>query len=210
MAWWWWSALNRCWKSQSNWRATDSANFPAPISLLMHTILTRLSGGDRRSIGPSNEIVEEILNRPSLFRYLFEGMASDDAIVRMRAADVAEKVTALQPDLLRPHKKKLFRIAGSTDQREVRWHAAVMISRLKLTAKERAVAMDILFDYLRDRSSIVKTFAMQGLATLASVDPRLRAKILPLLRELTEVGTPAMRARGRKLLQHLNRQGTKA
>jgi hypothetical protein len=85
-----------------------------------------------------------------------------------------------------------------------------MISRLKLTAKERAVATDILFDYLRDRSSIVKTFTMQGLAALASADPRLREKVLPLLRELTEVGTPAMRVRGRKLLQHLNRQATKA
>jgi hypothetical protein len=137
-------------------------------------------------------------------------MASDDAVVRMRAADVAEKVTARRPELLQPYKKKLFTIAGSSDQREVRWHSALMIPRLKLTAKERAVAVDILFDYLRDRSSIVKTFAMQGLATLASADPRLRAKILPLLRELTEVGTPAMRARGRKLLQHLNRQGTKA
>jgi hypothetical protein len=176
----------------------------------MHTVLTKLSGGDRRSIGRSNEIVKEILKRPSLFRYLFEGMASDDAIVCMRAADVAEKVTARQPDLLQPHKKQLFSIVGSSDQQEVRWHAAIMIPRLKLTAKERAVAVDILFDYLQDRSSIVKTFAMQGLATLASADPRLREKIRPLLRELTEVGTPAMRARGRKLLQHLNRQGTKA
>jgi hypothetical protein len=176
----------------------------------MHTILAKLSGGDRRSIGRSNEIVEEILKRPSLFRYLFEGMASDDAILSMRAADVAEKVTARQPDLLQPHKKQLFTIAGSSDQQEVRWHAALMIPRLKLTARERAVAMDIFFDYLRDRSSIVKTFAMQGLATLATADPRLSEKILPLLRELTEVGTPAMRARGRKILQHLNRQGTRA
>ena len=85
-----------------------------------------------------------------------------------------------------------------------------MIPRLELTPKERAVAMDILFDYLRDRSSIVKTFAMQGLADLASKDCSLRGKILPLLEELTEIGTPAMRARGRNLLQHLNRQRAKA
>jgi hypothetical protein len=137
-------------------------------------------------------------------------MLSGDAIVRMRAADAAEKVTSRRPDLLQPYKRKLLAIAGGSDQQEVRWHSALMIPRLKLTAKERAVAVDILFDYLRDHSSIVKTFAMQGLATLASTDPPLRSKILPLLRELTEVGTPAMRARGRKLLQHLNRQGTKA
>jgi hypothetical protein len=176
----------------------------------MHTVLTKLSGGDRRSIGRSNEIVEEILNRPSLFRYLFEGMEGEDPIVRMRAADTAEKVTVRRPDLLQPYKRKLLAIAGNSEQQEVRWHAALMIPRLQLSARERAVAVDILFDYLQDRSSMVKTFAMQGLDTLASTDPQLRAKILPLLHEPTEVGTPAMRARGRKLLQHLNRQGTKA
>jgi hypothetical protein len=85
-----------------------------------------------------------------------------------------------------------------------------MIPRLELNARERLVAVDILFDYLRDRSSIVKTFAMQGLADLAVKDPLLRRKLLPLLQELTEIGTPAMRARGRKLLQHLNQQRAKA
>jgi hypothetical protein len=85
-----------------------------------------------------------------------------------------------------------------------------MIPRLELNARERLVAVDILFDYLRDRSSIVKTFAMQGLADLVVKDPSLRKKLLPLLQELTEIGTPAMRARGRKLLQHLNQQRAKA
>jgi hypothetical protein len=176
----------------------------------MHTVLTKLSGGDRRSIGRSNDIVAQILKQPALFRRLVEGMEGEDPIVRMRAADTAEKVTVRRPDLLQPYKRKLLAIAGNSEQQEVRWHAALMIPRLKLTARESAVAVDILFDYLQDRSSIVKTFAIQGLATLASTNPQLRAKILPLLHELTEVGTPAMRARGRKLLQHLNRQGTKA
>jgi HEAT repeat protein len=176
----------------------------------MQTILTKLSGGDRRSIGRSNEIVAQVLKEPALFRHLFEGMASDDAIVRMRAADAAEKVTSRRPDLLQSYKRKLLAIAGSSQQQEVRWHAALMIPRLRLTAPERAVAVDILFDYLRDHSSIVKTFAMDGLAKLADANPSLRAKVVPLLEELSEIGTLAMRARGRKLLQHLNRRGTKA
>jgi hypothetical protein len=176
----------------------------------MHPILKRLSGGDRRSIGRSNEIVTEVLAHPGHFRHVFAGLSSDDPIVRMRAADVIEKVTTKRPELLQPFRKKLLEVAGSTDQQEVRWHAALMIPRLELTPKERAVGVDILFDYLRDRSSIVKTFAMQGLAELANKDSSLRAKILPLLEELTEIGTPAMRARGRKILQHLNPQRAKA
>jgi hypothetical protein len=176
----------------------------------MHAILTKLSGGDRRSIGRSNEIVAQILKQPALFRYLFEGMESDDEILRMRAADAAERVTVRRPDLLQPYTRKLLAIAGRSQQQEIRWHAALMIPRLRLTAPARSVAVDILFDYLRDRSSIVKTFAMDGLAQLADETTSLRTRIVPLLQELTEIGTSAMRARGRKLLQHLNRRGTKA
>jgi HEAT repeat protein len=172
----------------------------------MHSMLKKLSGGDRRSIGRSNEIVAEVLARPGYFRHVFAGLSSDDPLVRMRAADAVEKITVRRPELLQPFKKKLLAVAGSTDQQEVRWHAALMIPRLKLTARERAVAVDIFFDYLRDRSSIVKTWAMQALFDLACNDSSLLAKILPLVEELTEIGTPAMRARGRKILQHLNRR----
>jgi hypothetical protein len=172
----------------------------------MHPILAKLAGGDRRSIGRSSEVAARVLARPALFRPLFDGLSSDDLVMRMRSADAIEKITLERPDLLRPFRKKLFEIAGSSDQQEVRWHVAMMLPRLKLNPRERALALDILFDYLRDRSSIVKTFAMQALADLATQDVALQSKILPLLEELTEVGTPAMRARGRKILQRLKRQ----
>jgi hypothetical protein len=167
----------------------------------MHTLLKKLSGGDRRSIGRSNEVVAHVLAHPAYFRHVFDGLVTNDPIVRMRAADAMEKITAQRPDLLRPYKRKLLAIAGSTDQQEIRWHAALIIPRLQLTTKERAAALDILFDYLRDKSSIVKTFAMQAIWDLADADAKLKAQITPLVEELTQIGTAAMRARGRKLLQ---------
>jgi hypothetical protein len=78
-----------------------------------------------------------------------------------------------------------------------------MVSRLALTAAERRRAVAALRTYLEDRSSIVKTFAMQGLADLAVQDGTLREETVELLRVLTRTGTAAMRARGRKLLQRL-------
>jgi hypothetical protein len=167
----------------------------------MHPLLKKLSGGDRRSIGRSNEVVADVLARPAYFRQVFVGLAADDPVVRMRAADAIDKITARRPELLRPYKRRLLAIAGSSEQQEIRWHAALIIPRLELTKKERAVALDILFDYLRDKSSIVKTFAMQAIWDLASADEKLKAQIIPLIEELTQVGTAAMRARGRKILQ---------
>jgi hypothetical protein len=62
-----------------------------------------------------------------------------------------------------------------------------------------------LSNYLEDRSSIVKTCALQGLADLAQDDPSTRPKVLEILREAARSGTPAMKARSRKLLIRLER-----
>jgi hypothetical protein len=55
--------------------------------------------------------------------------------------------------------------------------------------------------YLEDRSSIVKTFAMQGLADLSQNDADLRSRVRQLLEEAVRSGTPAMKARARQLLK---------
>ena len=169
----------------------------------MHPLLKKLCGGDRRSIGRSNEVVAQILAHPANFPHLIDGLASDDPVLRMRAADAVEKITAQHPGLLRPHKRKLLALAGSAKQQEIRWHAALIIPRFELTPKERSLALDILFDYLRDRSSIVKTFAMQAIWDLAATDPKLKSQITPVIEALTQIGAPAMRARGRLLLRRL-------
>lgn len=176
----------------------------------MNRLLQKLGGGDRRSIGASNEVVAEVLARPALLRLVFEGLEKDDAVLRMRSADAVEKITRGRPGLLRRYKKKILGAIAENDQPEVRWHVALMIPRLELTARERGVAVDILFDYLHERSSIVKTCAMQALAELAMKHAALKAQVLPLLEELTEAGTPAMRARGRKLLKQLRRRPASA
>lgn len=170
----------------------------------MHTILKKLAGGDRRSIGRANEVAAEVLARPALFGQLFEGLNCTDYLIQMRAADAMEKVTLERPELLIPYKTRLLEIAAATEEKEFRWHVALMLPRLRLSARERAAAVDILHDYLRDaRSSIVRTCAMQGLADLAHRDSALSKRVLPVIERLTETGTPAMRARGRKLLKQL-------
>jgi hypothetical protein len=123
----------------------------------------------------------------------------------MRAADAAEKVTRGNRELLQPHKKELLGLMAEARQQELRWHLAVMIPRLQLDYKERKLATTLLNRYLEDRSSIVKTFALQGLADLARDDPSIRTRVVELLRESTRSGTPAMKARSRKLLLHLDR-----
>ena len=163
-------------------------------------ILSLLQGGDRRTIGRSDEVAAMVAEAPELFPELIAGLWSEDPLVRMRAADAAEKVTRKNCELLEPYKGELLGLMAETEQQELRWHLAAMVPRLALNAKQRNLATALLVGYLEDRSSIVKTSALQGLADLAQDDPSIRPGVIEILREATRTGTAAMKARGRKLL----------
>ena len=162
-----------------------------------------LTGGDRRSLGRSNEAKKIVLQQTRRFSELVRCLWSDDPVVRMRAADAAEKVTVTRPELLHPHKQELLGLLVEAEQIELRWHLALMVPRLELSARERERAAAALQRYLEDRSSIVKTFAMQGLADLARQDRSLRETAKRILEESLQTGTAAMKARARKLLKKL-------
>ena len=160
-----------------------------------------LKGRDRRSIGRADEVARLVLQQPRYFRELIECMWDEDAVVRMRAADAAEKVSRVKPELLKPHRRELLGLLAEAEQIELRWHLAAMVPRLALTAGERSRAVAALEHYLEDRSSIVKTFALQGLADLARREPGLRARVKLILEESLASGTAAMKARARKLIK---------
>jgi hypothetical protein len=163
-------------------------------------LLKKLTGGDRRSIGQSDEVAALVLKQPALFVELIRGMRDADPLVRMRAADAAEKASRQAPQLLSPFKAELLRLLDEASEQELRWHLAQMAPRLTLTKRERVRVVSVLRRYLQDRSSIVKTSALQALADLAAQDESLRAETEALLRESVRNGTAAMRARARRLL----------
>jgi hypothetical protein len=77
------------------------------------TLSSILQGGDRRSLGRANSVVALILSQPARFPELIECLWSDDAIIRMRAADAAEKISAQKPQLLHPFKAELLGLAAA-------------------------------------------------------------------------------------------------
>lgn len=166
-------------------------------------ILKLLSGGDRRSIGQANRVAALASKDTTVFRELVEGLTHEDPLVRMRSADALEKASPQRQRELQKFKRKLLDIIGHATDQEVRWHLCQIVPRLQLSARERDVAVEGLRRYLDDRSSIVKTFALQAIVELSQQDPALKAESMVLIRESCENGTPAMRARGRKLLATL-------
>jgi HEAT repeat protein len=162
-----------------------------------------LSGGDRRSIGRVPHVLRLLAADPQVFGPLVAALSDSDPLVRMRAADALEKATVREAAPLQPYKRILLRLAASSQQQEVRWHLAQLLPRLGLRAAQRRSAAHALRGYLDDRSAIVRTFALQGLADLASQDASLKPLARRSLRWAAQEGTPAMRARAKRLMREL-------
>jgi hypothetical protein len=171
----------------------------------MTDILKKLEGGDRRSIGQVAKVVDEVSGQPALFETVFKAMLVDDPIVRMRAADAVEKITANQPHYLQPYKDILINQVAKVNQQEVRWHVAQILPRLSLNLRERETVVEILCGYLQDKSKIVKTFSLQALADFAQKDGSLRLRVVEVIEETVQSGSPAVINRGKKLLAKLRR-----
>jgi len=170
----------------------------------MSKILQKLRGGDLRSIGRAEEVVQDILRCPSFFGEVFGGMLNDDPLIRMRSADALEKVSSKHPEYLKPYKTRLINEASKIKQQEVRWHVAQMFSRLEINDRERDRIIKILLSYIdTSESKIVKTFSMQTLADLAKRDEAIRPQIIKILKNLVGTGSPAMKNRGNKLINKL-------
>jgi HEAT repeat protein len=170
---------------------------------VMAKILSKLRGGDRRSIGKVGEVVTAVRKKPDLFKELVAGLFDADPVVRMRAADAMEKISLKNPQFLQSFKTELIRLAQQTPQQELRWHMAQMIPRLKLTPKETATVTEIFFEYLKDKSKIVVAFAMQALSDLAIKEADASTRVIRAIEKLAQTGSPAIQSRGKKLLPKL-------
>lgn len=176
----------------------------------MLTIYDLLKGHDLRSIGKANEVVELVTSDPELFDEVFDGIFHKDKIICARCADAIEKVSGRYPEYIQKKKKIILSNLSSFKQKEVKWHIAKMLGYLKLTPKEKELAVRYLFDWLKmDKSIIVKVMSMQTLADIAETDKKLLKTVLDEIQKQMVNGAPAIKARGKKLLNILKQKEIK-
>lgn len=171
----------------------------------MTEIKKLLAIGDLRSAGKSEVVVKLVLSKPELFDDVINAIFIADAGTRMRASDAVEKITRDHPEWLKPYKKRFLNDIANIEQKEVRWHTAQILPRLNLTKLEREKVYKLMHEYLNDKSSIVRTFAMQALTDIALQENKYINEVRRLIEDLMRNGSPAMKSRGKKLLTVLNK-----
>lgn len=86
----------------------------------------------------------------------------------MRAADAIEKVTLKYPDFLQKYKTSLLTFCRTAVDAELKWHLALLVSRLSLTNRELRSTWTKLTKWATDRkeSRIIRVNSVQGLFNL--------------------------------------------
>lgn len=172
-------------------------------------LLEKLTGGDLRSTGKSNLVVNLVLKNNDLLPELIKGLFCDEPLIRMRSADALEKICQADPSLLLPHKKVLLTKALSINQQEVKWHIAQILGVISLTKKERTQAIPTLTQWIKktEKSKIVRVSALQTLTNFIITDPSLKPVLLPQIKGELKNSVGAIASRGKKILKQLKDLG---
>ncbi len=123
----------------------------------------------------------------------------DKAVVE-RAARTLKKISEANAGRLFQWRKELIEEAFRAADVRVQWNTTIVLGRLPLKGRDKAVVVDLMFERLRDKSGLNRTMALQALMDLSEQDAKLRVRVMPIVREFLENGTPAMKARARRLL----------
>lgn len=159
-----------------------------------------LKDGDLRSIGKANEVVKEVKNQ-SDFDTLFNGLFNSDRKIVMRSADAIEKITIENSGYLSKHKKKVLLLCTTAKDKELKWHLALIVTRIKLSKKEFGKVWQTLTHWATDKneSKIVRVNSIQGLDNLLRQNQELRQDFEITLNELEGENIPSITARIKKL-----------
>jgi hypothetical protein len=124
----------------------------------------------------------------------------DKAVVE-RAARTLKKIAELDAKVLLPWRKALIAAAFEARDVRVQWNLSIVLGKLPLKGKDRALVVELMFERLQDKSGLNRAMAMQALMDLSEQDAELRLRVKPIVYEFAELGTPAMQARARKLMK---------
>ncbi len=162
----------------------------------------RLCGGKNASIGNAMAVASEAPARPELLEELIGLLEHENSLIRMRAAYALSKTADERPEPLQLYKEHLIdRLTDPANSHLCRACLLQALGKLELTEDDISLLGDMLRDFMHSESSIVKTISLNMLVNFAEADASLRPEIMPLLWDALERGTPAMRARARKLLK---------
>lgn len=164
-------------------------------------------GGKKNSLGRVVDVIELTRQDPARLEELYQCLFSEDAWVRMRAADALEKICRDHPDWLAPYIDRLAADFGASTQPSIQWHMAQIYREVALTDAQRRAAITWLAELLsnKDADWIAAANAMDTLMQWTRGGQHPSAKTIELLNIQKHHKSNAVIKRATKYLAELAR-----
>ena len=109
-----------------------------------------------------------LIKRQKDFDELFEYLFAEDRLIVMRAADAVEKITVKRPEYLAEYNQDIINLTNTATDKELKWHLALILSRLNFTKKELGGVWSKLTEWAKNKkeSKIVRVNSIQTLDLL--------------------------------------------
>ncbi len=163
-------------------------------------LIKYLKGGDLRSVARVDKLVILIKSQKD-FDGLFQYLYSNDRLIVMRAADAIEKVSLKNSEYLDEYTQDIINLMNVAIDKELKWHLALISSRLDLLVEDLKVVWDKLTFWATDKreSKIVRVNSIQALFDLASKNEELKRDFSLTIQTIKNENIPSINARLRKL-----------
>lgn len=172
----------------------------------MNRLLGKLSGGDLRSDGRTNEVVEEVIRNPRLFGQLLDGLSEPDDVIRGRTAHALERLSRTNQDAFRELMPQLISLSMRDRVPMVKWHLAMIFGNTAFAVKDIESVVSALFRLLTDESVFVRSWAISSLCIIGKRDKRRRRETIDAIKVLRDDKSVAIRVRAAKALRVLQNE----
>ncbi len=166
----------------------------------------RLQGGHPNSLGNTIEVVEEVLDNPSLFEDFFNCYFSDDEVVRLRVSNGMKRICKTNKSILIPYIDRFLGEISKIDQASTQWTLAQLFLELEkeLTHGQRLNAEEILKTNLATHNDwIVLNQTMDTLGKWSKKNDALSTWILPHLERIAQDERKSVSKKANKTLTML-------
>jgi len=140
--------------------------------------------------------------RRAAIRELMTELLSENPYSRRSAADLARRIGACEPGILRQYATVLIDLMAETplDQWQARGYLALAAARSASKLGERMSLVAPVRAMIDDERNAVRAMGLEAFAILAIAEPELREEAMVLLDRARREGTCAMQSRARRML----------
>ncbi len=152
--------------------------------------------------------IREVKSNDEALNILMDLALNDNSHVTWRAAWLVDKVHQKSPELIKPYLEQIVDNLKTQELQGKKRHFLKLISLHEVNPKYHGFLVDYCISSLTSAKEpiAIKAHAMQVLYNISLKEPEFRNELILILEhEITYHPTPGIVARGKKILQKLNK-----